>query len=343
MNISGILSTRSYLKNSFYHLVYEWENDLAASLTVPILNAIPTFRKLFINRVSRKLLVGISRNALATANNVVEAVNVFRPTKGYYLAFEMGVNKGPNFSTSSKAIPAFIDLWKQTDLAALQRTYQACPLVLVSSLEALEYLNTQNCQLNIAHFALSLSDRYRAAQGHKYEKKYDIVLAGRTNSVLSGYLDIFSKQYPAVEIVRQQEINGTLTYVSNRRGEIGRFDSREEYIQLLRAAKVSFYSTPGIDGGEKRTGGFNPVTPRYLELLSAQCLILGRYPDNEETRFYELDKVCPNVNSYEQFETLLKGYLTADIVPLAVYENILKQHYTSCRARQLSALVRALN
>ncbi len=48
------------------------------------------------------------------------------------------------------------------------------------------------------------------------------------------------------------------------------------YINLLRASKISFYSTPGIDGGEKRTGGFNPVTPRYLELLSAQCQLLGK-------------------------------------------------------------------
>jgi hypothetical protein len=341
MAIAAILSTRSYLKASFYDLVYEWEEDLSKVLTIPILNALPLFRKFFINKVSRKLMA--RAGVLHGASNMVEVANIFRPSKGYYLVFEMGVNTGPNFSTSAKAIPAFIDLWKQTDLAAFQRDYQYCPLVLVSSLEAVVYLKEQGCRLNIAHFPLSLSDRYKAAPGKVYTKKYDVVLAGRTNPVLSGYLQKFSNKYPAVEIVRQQEVDGVFCYVSNLSGKIGEFKTREEYIELLRASKISFYSTPGIDGGEKRTGGFNPVTPRYLELLSAQCLILGKYPDNEETRFYQLSEVCPNVISYEQFEILMQSYLQQSKAPLELYERILQKHYTSCRAALLQDLLHQLN
>ena len=341
MTVAAILSTRSYLKASFYDLVYEWEEDLSKVLTIPILNAFPPFRKLFINKLSRKLMAGAG--VLHRASNLVEMVNVFRPSKGYYLVFEMGVNTEPNFSTSAKAIPAFIDLWKQTDLVAFQRIYQDCPLVLISSLEAVAYLKEQGCRLNLAHFPLSLSDRYKAESGKVYVKKYDVVLAGRTNPVLSGYLQEFSDKYPAVEILRQQEVDGVFCYVSNLRGKVGEFKTREEYIELLRASRISFYSTPGIDGGEKRTGGFNPVTPRYLELLSAQCLVLGKYPDNEETRFYQLDEVCPNIGSYAQFETLMLNYLQQNAVPLELYESILQKHYTSCRAALLQELVHQLN
>ncbi|MCI1188906.1 hypothetical protein MON38_15900 [Hymenobacter sp. DH14] len=341
MTIAAILSTRSYLKASFYDLVYEWEEDLSKVLKISILNAFPLFRKLFINKLSRKFLAGAG--IIDPVNNLVEKANVFRPFKGYYLVFEMGVNTQPNYSTSAKAIPAFIDLWKQTDIAAFEQTYRQCPLVLISSMEAVAYLKEQGCRLNLAHFPLSLSDRYKAEHGKIYKKKYDVVLAGRTNPVLSNYLQEFSNKYPNVEILRQQEVDGVLCYVSNLRGIIGEFKTREEYIELLRASKISFYSTPGIDGGEKRTGGFNPVTPRYLELLSAQCLILGRYPDNEETRFYQLDEVCPNVGSYAQFEALMLNYLEQSTVPLALYDSILQKHYTSCRAALLQELVRQLN
>ncbi|GAA4495782.1 hypothetical protein GCM10023172_08020 [Hymenobacter ginsengisoli] len=255
----------------------------------------------------------------------------------------MGVNIEPNFSTSEKAIPAFIDLWKQTDITAFQRTYRDCPLVLVSSLEAVAYLKEQGCRLNLAHFPLSLSDRYKAETGKVYTKKYDVVLAGRTNPVLSTYLQEFSNKHPTVEILRQQEVDGVFCYVSNLSGKVSEFKTREEYIELLRATKISFYSTPGIDGGEKRTGGFNPVTPRYLELLSAQCLLLGKYPDNEETRFYQLSEVCPNVASYAQFEDLMLSYLKQSEAPLDLYESILQKHYTSCRAALLQKLIHELN
>lgn len=324
-------------------MIYEWEDDLSVRLGVPVLNALPVFRKLFINRFSRKVLALAGADALLGASNLVERTNVLRPSKGYYLVFELGVNTEPNFSTSSKAIPAFIDLWKQTDLPAFERIYQNCPLVLISSLETLVYLQTKGCKLNLAHFPLSLSDRYKAAPNTIYEKKYDILLAGRldvrTSQTLRDYLQTFIQKYPDVEFLYQQEIDGKFCYVSNQRGMIGEFQTREEYIQLLRASKISFYSTPGMDGGDKRTGGFNPVTPRYLELLSAQCLLLGRYPDNEETRFYELDRVCPNITSYAHFEKTIMGYLKQKAVPLEIYDSILQKHYTSVRAKQLQSLV----
>lgn len=338
--LSGILSTRSYRKDTFYHLIYEWEDDLADYLETPILNATPYYRKLIINRIIRKLATLVGGGMWRKLNNFIETTNIIRPLNGYYFAFEIGVKDFPDFSTSKRAIPAFIDLWKPIDLVSLEDIYKECPLVLISSLETMEYLQEHKCKLNLGHLPLSLSDRYQAKPGVLYEKKYDILLAGRTNPVLREFLEKFMQDQPEVELVAQQEVNGEFVYVSNKKGLLGKFDSREEYIQLLRASKIAFYTTPGIDGGERRTGGFNPVTPRFLELLSAQCLVVARYPDNADTRFYELNRICPNVDSYAQFEELLLKYLQSVSVPISLYEEIVLRHATSRRAEELQYLLK---
>jgi hypothetical protein len=327
MRIANILSKRLVEKHPSYHIIYEWEDELAACLKVPVINATPLLRKLVINRYSKKIAGFFSDNAFNWLNNKVE--NFSAASKAAKsLVFELYVSTEPSFTTSPKAV-----------LAAFYRTYADCEQVLVSSLEALRYLQTQNCPLNLAHFPLSLSDIYKLKAETKYVKEYDILFAGRANVVLMDFMQQFVVKYPETEFLQQQEIGGELHYVSNKRGVIGKFHSRADYMNLLRASKISFYSTPGIDGGEKRTGGFNPVTPRYLELLSAQCLLLGKYPTNEETTFYELDKVCPNVDSFESFERLMLGYLHETNASFDQHRAVLDKHYTSLRAQELTSLL----
>ena len=337
MSLAGILTTRQYLKDTFYQVIYEWEDDLARQLAVPLQAALPRWRKALLNGLTRPALARLG--ALDQANNWVEARHPTRPRHGAYLVFELGANTVANFSTSARAIPAFIDLWQHTDWQALARQYRHCPLVLVSSLETVEYLRALGSPLPVAHFPLSLSDRYRTTADQVFAKQYDLVLAGRTNPVLAGFVRTFSERHPAVEVVAQQEVAGQLLYVSSHRGPLGPLTDRADYLDLLRKARISVYSTPGLDGGETRTGGFNPVTPRYLELLHARCRLIGRYPDNAETRFYELAKVCPHVDTYPEFEALMHRYLAQEPGPLPAYEAILSQHYTSCRAALLHRLL----
>ncbi|HEY9300578.1 MAG TPA: hypothetical protein VIQ31_30285 [Phormidium sp.] len=346
MIITNILSSRAFEKNPNYHLIYEWEEDLAQCLSIPISNAKPLHRKIFINRYSKKIINKIGNNTFAKFNNFIESRNSLVNNKNHFsLVFELYVESEPNFTNSAKAIPVMIDFWKHTNLEQFHKLYKDCKLVLISSLEALEFLKKSGCPLNIAHFPLSLSDRYRLKEGIIYPKQYDILLAGRfnirTNQILLEYLQEFIAKYKDVEYLHQQEINGEYYYVSNHKGVVGKYQSREDYIDLLRASKVSFYSTPGLNGGEVRTGGFNPVTPRFLELLSAQCLLIGKYPDNEETRFYELDKVCPNVETYEQFEHTLLQHLNNTDTTFAAHREILDKHYTSRRAELLKQLMNA--
>lgn len=343
MNISAILTSRAFEHNPSYQLIFEWEEDLGRDLDVPVVAAKQLYRKVFINRFTKPLINGLGKKSLARLNNAIEQAAAGQRLPGHNLVFELYVATEPNFTTSAHAVPILVDLWKHTDLEKFYHTYQHCQLVLVSSLEALSFLKANNCPLPIEHLALSLSDRYHLEPGVTYHKEYDILLAGRlnvrTNQTLRDYLERFVQKYPATEYLYQQEIDGEFYYVSNQRGTVGKFQTRGDYMRLLRASKISFYSTPGLDGGEKRTGGFNPVTPRYLELLSAQCLLLGRYPDNEETNYYELKRVCPNIESYEAFEQTMLGYLQQQNPNFDAHREILNKHYTSCRARELTGLL----
>ncbi|AMR27095.1 hypothetical protein A0257_08215 [Hymenobacter psoromatis] len=342
MRIAAILSARAFEHNPSYQLIFEWEEDLGHDLNIPVLDAKPLHRKMLINRVTKQITNKLGTDTLASLNKAVEQFSA-RRRGGLNLVFELYVATEPNFTTSAQAVPILVDFWKHTDLAEFYHTYRDCKLILVSSLEALNFLKENNCPLPIEHLGLSLSDRYRLEPGVTYIKEYDILLAGRlnirTNQRLRDYLERFVQQYPNTEYLYQQEVNGELYYVSNQRGMIGKFQSREDYVRLLRASKISFYSTPGLDGGEKRTGGFNPVTPRYLELLSAQCLLLGRYPDNEETAYYELKRVCPNIENYEEFEQTMLDYLQQKKPGFDVHREILAKHYTSCRTRELTQLL----
>lgn len=340
MKISKILSCRSFETWVSYDLVFEWEDDFSRELQVPVVN-IPLivvesraqywYRRIFHNRYSHKLTDKMLSYSLHK--------NLFPPKK-YNLVFELGVNTDSSSAISQESVPIIIDFWKHNNLDSFYNIYKNCKLVLVSSLEVMNYLKRNKCPLNIQHLPLSLPDRYEINASIIYEKKYDILFAGRPNAVLLSYMHEFAEKHPEIEYLRPENIDNELYYVSNKRGIIGKFHNRKEYIGLLRASKISFYSTPGIDGGEKRTGGFNPVTPRFLELLSAQCLLLGRYPQNEETAFYELDKVCPHIETYAQFENALQAHLARPSVPLSKYISILKKHYTSCRTKQLSVILK---
>jgi ribosome-binding protein aMBF1 (putative translation factor) len=64
---------------------------------------------------------------------------------------------------------------------------------------------------------------------------------------------------------------------------------------------------------------------------------MGRYPDTDETRFFEISKVCPNIDTYDNFEKVLDVYLNNKMEKhdFSEYEKILNQHYTSKRILKL--------
>lgn len=340
MNLKKILSNRFIEKYAYMEIVHEWEDDFSEQLNIPIVSSgfvRPNYEKLIYNRVSSQLLNNFFLVGL------LQKINQLFNSKNKSLYFDLYPVSTFLNSNSVRVnnIPIIIDFWKYENTDNFYNAYKNCKIVFITSLEVLNYLKRIGIKLDMYHLPVSLSDRYRSIPQFKRKKSIDIVLAGRRDKKLTAYLTLFCEKYKDVEYVFQVQRDGNIYYESNKRGIIGVVNSREEYLNLIGSGLISFYSTPGIDDGAIRTGGFNPVTPRYLELLAAKCFLLGRYPENEETDFFELQKVCPNIDNYEQFESILLSYLNKknSIHDFDIYDSILNKHYTSNRITELLRVV----
>ncbi|WKD86888.1 hypothetical protein KCTC32516_02268 [Polaribacter huanghezhanensis] len=333
MNIKKIITDRHYQTWPSWHIIYEWENEISKSLNLPLKNSPGINKYIFflvknLKRVNKKLFKG-------RFDSFLNEILVLNAKNSFY--FEMHPKGHKQFSNFRKTIPIIVDFFSKSKIEFYKEMYADCPYLLITSLEVLNFLEENHIKTKLIHFPISLPSMYKLLPNQFIEKKYDIVLAGRTNVVLWDYLKRYEKSHPEVEYLYQIEQNGELYYKSNLNGIIGNFHTRQEYINLIKLARISFYSTPGIDGGEKRTNGFNPVTPRFLELLSAGCHIIGRYPKNSETDYYKLETICPSTNSYSDFKNQLNIVLNLD-PPIKRNSEYLENHYTSTRIEILKKI-----
>lgn len=335
MALTKIYSDRYYQTGANYHLVYEWEDELARDLKIPIQNSPFPSDNIF-TKISGKI------GNRFFSNDLTSLFNKQKLDEGKYLYFEMSPKKTISFSNYKNAIPVIIDFWNKSNIESFKYAYRKCEYLLVTSLEIMKFLEKENLGSKLIHFPLSLPDKYKIDphnSDQKFHKKYDIVLAGRTNPILWSYLKEYEKYNPDLEYLYQELQKGELYYRSNKNGIVGNFHSREDYIGLIKSAKVSFYSTPGIDGGETRTEGFNPITPRFFELLASGCHIIARYPNNEESEFYQLDTICPSIKNYEQFKKQLDLALNSKTQPIKKNAEYLSNHYTSTRTYILKKII----
>jgi len=331
MELKSILTERHFRNWPSWHIVFEWENELSDLLQLPIKKS-PSSKNLLI----RGLRIIDSR---IFKGGLESRINIFRNSQnGYFLYFEMKVKNYSSFSNENKAIPVIVDFWDKSNVESIKKYYSDCPFLLITSLEVLNFLKENQFKNRLIHFPMTLPSVYKLDPHQVFEKKYDILVAGRRNEVLWKYLQQYESENPGIEYVYQVQQDRDLYYKSNKRGIIGKFHSREEYMNLLKSARVAFYSTPGIDGGEKRTGGFNPLTPRFFELLAAGCHVIARYPDNEEAQFYKLNEIAPAISSYNDFEHRINEALNT---PAPVFRNAayLNKHYTSTNLPVIESLL----
>lgn len=322
MQFSNILSDRHYNHQPSWQIVYEWENEIAQALQLTLTST-----------PKNKLLGGLlKQNKHRLFNNRFTDYtdSFFTPSTYNSLYFELFTRRNKGFYNNRHVIPIIVDFWKTSSVERLQKNYRQCPGILITSLEVLNYFKANKINDRLIHFPMSLPTKYALSNEVVFSKKYDIVLAGRTNPVLLEYLKAFELLHPEIEYLYQITHNGSLYYTSNKNGIVGAFNTRTSYLELIRSAKVSFYATPGIDGGEKRTGHFNPVTPRFFELLSAGCHVIARYPTNADTTYFNLSAICPSINSFNEFSNQLQHALTSP-PPIQRNATYLNKHYTSSR------------
>ncbi len=318
VKIRRIITKRKYENWPSWDLVYEWENVFSQLLDVPLINEepLPTDK---IHRAFRKIKDFFFK---------------------YYFAFVMNSSNW-NYNNSA-IIPCIIDFFDdRKGFSDFGNKFGKCPLVLVSSPEAYDFILQANYSNRIGLLPLSISDKYRISANTKFKKEYDLVLIGRNNPVLIGFLDEYVSKHKDFKYVYREQVNDEFFYFTSEGICLGNINTRERYIELMRKSRIGMYATPGIDGGEERTHGFNPVTPRFLEFIACGCHVIARYPDNADTQYYDLKSFCPSINNYEEFEKRMNIALSTE-VDMSKYAAYLSKHYTSVRVNMLKELLKVL-
>lgn len=327
MNLICVGTTRQFEKWASFDIVYEWEDDFKRCLNLKL-----EYKKAWHIGTLRRL----------------PFVNLFARYWRNTFCFEMSPFLGDvRLDNSVKVVPCIIDFFlREAEMPKFIKNYSKHKIVLLSSRECLDFVNDYIEKNKVAcfktgHLPLSISDKYAITPYTIFDKQYDLVLMGRQNPVLEEFLKTYLETHKDLVYVYWKFVNGQLIHYTNKGECLGNIDTRDKYISLMRKARCGLYSTPGIDGGEARTNGFNQVTPRFLELIASGCHVIARYKMNADVSFFELNKFSPSVETYEQFESMLDNARTTD-VNMKLYSDYLQKHYTSLRASQLVELTNLL-
>lgn len=332
MEIKGIYTIRNTPQFQYWDIVFEWEDQISKTLGIPLVEVGKQYDEIYHPTWIKKILNRL--NGYQYFDRLF-----FRPTS-YYLAFHIGPAGVYSFYTRSNVIPIIIDFWKNENIRRLESVYRICPTVFVTSQEVYLYLKKEKISLNINHVSLSLPDKYLDIDKSGL-RDIDIIQIGRSNSVFNDYMNRFLEEFPNVHYVSAKRKENEMVIVSNKSGEVGVINVREDFVKLLMRSKISLVSAPGLDQDKSRTGGFSPVTPRFFESAACGCKLLGIYPQNADFEYYGIREVCPSVKTYDEFRNLAIDYLDNSAVP--DFTSFLKKHTTSNRANELLNKLRERN
>ena len=252
MRFKGILSERNITKEPWYDIVYEWEDEIIRRLGVKLVH---------------NLDWGIKKSLYLRGIRCFGRIWRYRPT--FTFQMQAWQWEGKN---RANLYPCVIDFFLRTEdeLKKFYANFSRNPIVFISSREAYEYLLSKNCPLKIKHLPLSLPDKYAISPSTRFAKKYDLVVLGRQSSALMSYLGRYAETHPDFIYVKRvflaDETNGVhyAKYITSKGEELGYSDTREQYFNLMKASKICFYSTPGVDKDRPDANAFNQVTPRFL-------------------------------------------------------------------------------
>lgn len=316
-----IFSPRAFEHSPSWSVVYEWEDVIADCLHWEIS---PLYKT---GKFGRKLRGGVRRT-----NICYDHFPAYNKGK-WHLTWVMNA-KDYRLYTRHGIIPIFLDF--HSDMVQVIAEVTKClPVYWVTSYHIYELLKEVRSN-NVQYMPVSISDKY--IQNVVPKKTVDVIQFGRLNPILHKFMLDYCSRNPNVEYV-YHTYDGSMEYVSTKRGIIGRFEKREEYMKLLSSCKVSLVSTPGMDKGPNNVRDFGTndfVTPRFFESAVFYSHMIGRYSDIKETEMLKIPSVCCNVRLQEEFDNELDKALNTDCaVNLERYKQYLTENVTSVRAESI--------
>lgn len=326
MKIERILTQNIISRRKSFDLINEWELQIKSAFNC-------------------KYAIDFDFNTTKKIPGLIMKVSKLLGTKKMSLVFVMNpefAREGIN--NKSNIIPWIIDFFPTNDgiIERFVRKYNKCPLVLISSKQVYDYLKKVNCPLNLAHLPLSIPDNMRITQFTVFDKQLDVVLMGRQNPLLLEWLNKYNETH-SISVVTLKKEEGHFNYY-NQEGEfVGNADSREGYLSLLKKSKLGLYSTVGLDGDRRgnKAQFFSQVTPRFLEYVATGNHIMARYANNSDVSYYNMGKICRNLNDYAEFEEEMDKALR-EPVDMQLYSEYLEKHYTSNVISQLKKIIENL-
>lgn len=317
-----ILTERSYQHWPSWAVVYEWEDVMTSVLGGELID------------LHKGRLGGIARNIRKLIRKISIVPSTFNWNNSKPIRFiwimDAKIYKEYNYTN---CIPIFLD-FSVDMIDIIIKATSKLPFFWVTSLSIYEMMKNK-CQ-NVHYIPLSISDKW--IRDDMPNKTIDVIQFGRKNEILHQYMMKYCETHKNIDYV-YQTADGTLSYTSTIRGNIGRFDTRYEYMKMIASSRVSLVSTPGIDKG-KNFGGIDFFTPRFYESASQYCHMIGRYTYNTEADYIHVHDVCKHVQSEQEFHDTLEDLLQTDNeCNVAKYRSFLQMNSTSQRVKEIYKII----
>ena len=318
-----VYSERGYVDHASWGAIYEWEDVWARTWgteVIPLPNSLHVKLRRHIRWYIHKFLPHkVWKYSLSSdAENL--GVLIIMDAEGYYM-IEM-----------KDIIPIYLD-FSMDMVDTIIRATAELPAFFVASVDIYDAMIDRECK-NVKYIAQCVPDMYYSDEIP--DKDIDVIQIGRRNEVLHGFMMRYCDEHPDIEYIYRLN-DGSYDYISTTRGNIGPLPGREEFVDMMRRARVSLVSSPKCDGCRDVFGGADLITARFYESAGFYCHMIGRYSDNKEAAGLNLESVCPNVKSYEEFESLLTGYLSADpdVYDWTIQRRFIQDNLASTRAGQI--------
>jgi|GEM_PF-1205847 len=333
----AILSAQKWKDYYPLQVVYEWENIIAETLSIPLdVDSQIEINHIFDKPASRLFQKFVRHSFL---KNFIDISNnyLLRKKRGiYFINFHLYVAETVNhYVYQPNSIPIIIDCFRdKVDLVPI--LYRKNPLVFVTDIEVFTYLQATSIAPKLKFVPLSISNKYLKKKVPA--KKIDVLQMGRQNTVLHHWMMELTAKHPSIEYVYAKRENDKQVYWSTTRGLLDvPTETREQFMAFLGSARISLVSSPGVDdhGTVTRTGGFNPVTPRFYESAVNYCYMIGRFPDAPDFIYNKVASVCERPDSYEAFEQQVLSMLATPFNQQERYRPFIQQHLTGTIAMML--------
>ncbi len=319
--IKNIKSNRKFQNWPSWDIIHEWEDILSEHFNAKIYKG-----DIILNIL---MLIPVKKIRIKLCDNYIFSRKLNKETVSFHMVPLKSAALVPE-----NDVPIVLDVWGDVNIDIINKAYSKSKIVYLTSLEVLNFLKGK-VNFVMKHFPVTLPDQYYLGSAKTQEnqeliarKDIDILQIGRGNDVLDKWVKQYLIDYPETHYVYQELIGDKIFMKSNQFGILSERKNRADYFDLLRRAKVSPYSSAGIDAGFERTSGFNALTPRLLECMSQFNYVIARYADNEE--YAPVKDFIINCDTYEIFRSNLNRYLTkGDDDFFAKTDEFLKKNLTS--------------